>query len=48
MPAADAIDYLAKRDMKGFMVDSAGGIWVSKSLKPDLGFEDSSLRVTFK
>jgi thiamine biosynthesis lipoprotein len=48
MPAADAIDYLATRDMKGFMVDSAGGIWVSKSLKPDLGFEDSSLRVTFK
>jgi thiamine biosynthesis lipoprotein len=48
MSAAEAIEYLASRAMKGFIVDSGGGIWISKSLKPDLELEDSTISVTIR
>ena len=48
MPADDAIAYLATRNMRGFIIDSSGGIWASKGLKPVLSLSDSSKAVNFR
>lgn len=48
MHADSAIVYLGMRKMLGFIVDSSGGIWASKGIKPLLSLTDSSVVVNFR
>ena len=48
MRADSAIVYLGMRKMLGFIVDSSGGIWASKGIKPLLSLTDSSAKVNYR
>jgi thiamine biosynthesis lipoprotein len=47
MPAPQALEYLASRNMPGLLIDSAGAGWASASMKPFLK-ADSVFTVTYR